>query len=140
MKGISEAFSQRNDWVDEENGISGNMVIDLLADEDFQKADKHTHAFLFCNSQQEWFCCYNLFAEGTYDARLIMSAGKQEVDYGLLQFVQIMGEAIGSVYEELYYQKDQSSTWKDLIAMAENMLHGQGVPYNEQKTLLARFQ
>ena len=140
MKGISDDFSQRNDWVDEENGISANMVNELLTDEDFQKAENHTHAFLFCNSQQEWFCCFNLFAENVYDARLIMSAGKQEVDYGLLQFVQIMGEAINSVYEELYYQKDQTSTWEDLIEMAEHMLHGTGVPYNEQKTLLARFQ
>ena len=140
MKGISREFCQRNDWVDEDSGITGEMVNDLLADEDFQKAEKHKNSFMFCNSQENWFCCYNLNAENKFHSRLIMSTRQQEIDYGVLQFVQIMGEALQGVYEEAYYQKDQSSIWNDIIDVTENLLSGNGVPYNDQKTILSRYQ
>lgn len=140
LKGMSAAFCQRNTWVDQDNGVSKNMVDELITDEDFQNAEKHKDAFWFCNSEQEWFCCYNLFAEDKFDARLIASNERQTQDYGISQFVQILGETLHAVYEEFYYQKNQSSVWNDLIFMAENMLKEKGVPVNEQKVLLARYQ
>ncbi len=135
--GRSARFTEYNDWLDQEQGVSLTLVNDLIADEDFRQAAGRQGAFCYYGMHDDWSYCYNFISGEVYSARLIASAPDHRQHYGILFLVQSLGDSMRDVYEEYLVERIDSSARKEFGDVVTRLIGNTAVRETEIRHILS---
>ena len=137
--GISDQFEKYNSWVEGRDMVKLSMVNELVADEDFQNAAGEDGVFLYYNTLQEWYYCYNFKINQEYQARLLVCTEDHRKAPGIRALLQNFGECVSDVYEDYFEHGAQIQNGREIYDMIFSMIRGVTVNVNDIRRLLARY-
>ena len=137
--GSSSRFEEFNSWVDGQGMVTLGMVNELVADEDFQEAAKYDDVFLYYNTYQDWYYCYNFKSDGQYQARLLASTENHEKAHGVRRLIQDFGECVSDVYEDYFGQGQYLQSGREMYEMICGLLQGVKVNAGDIRRVLSRY-
>jgi hypothetical protein len=139
LVGISDRFDRINSWVEGPDMVKLSMVNELVADEDFQDAAGKDGVFLYYNTRQEWYYCYNFKIDGKYQARLLVCTEDHRQAPGISNLVQDFAECLSDVYEDYFRQGGRIQDEQEIYEMICGMIRGVTVSVSDMRRLLSAY-
>lgn len=139
LVGISSQFDSHNSWVEGQDMVKLSMVNELVADEDFQNAAREDDVFLYYNTRQEWYYCFNFKIDGEYQARMLVCTEDHRQAPGVEALLRDFGQCVSDVYEEYFRQGGQIQNGQEIYEMVCSLIRGVTVNVNDIRRMLSRY-